>query len=165
MKEIVTYVEMTAPDQLVPAPPVPGLRLEPLAPDSPLVVDLLARVGTPYGWRSASRTPEEWRVWFAETPDRTFGLLSFEGEPAGIVSYKPQPGDEVEIGSFGLLPEFTGKGLGGFALTLAVRGAWEAGASVRRVWLHTSSWDHPRALPNYCRRGFSPYRTEEGERG
>ncbi|MFI9155842.1 GNAT family N-acetyltransferase [Streptomyces sp. NPDC053367] len=165
MKEIVTYVEMTGPDRLVAAPAVPGLVMEPLDRDSPLITGLLTAVGAPYGWKSASRTGREWRDWFAEAPERMFRLLSFEGEPAGIVTYRPHPGDEVEIGSFGLLPEFVGKGLGAFALTLAVRGAWAARPSVSRVWLHTSSLDHPRALPNYLSRGFRPFRTEEGERG
>ncbi|MFJ8079599.1 GNAT family N-acetyltransferase [Streptomyces sp. NPDC096205] len=165
MTEIVTYVEMTGRDELEPAAAVPGLSLEPLERDAPLVVDLLAGVGAPHGWKSARRTEEEWRAWFAAAPDRTFWLLTFEGTPAGIVTYDPHPGGEVEIKSFGLLPEFVGKGLGGFALTLAVRGAWELAPVVSRVWLHTSSSDHPRALPNYRRRGFRPYRTEEVGRG
>ncbi|MEW9555851.1 GNAT family N-acetyltransferase [Nonomuraea sp. NPDC050783] len=160
MQEIVTYVEMTSPDQLNPAAPVPGLSLEPLPRDSPLVVDVQARIGAPYGWKSASRTEEEWRTWFAEAPDRTFWLLSFEGEPAGMASYDLHPGGEVEIETFGLLPEFVGKGLGGVALTLAIRRAWASAPSVSRVWLHTSSLDHPRALPNYHRRGFRTVRTE-----
>jgi hypothetical protein len=37
--------------------------------------------------------------------------------------------------------------------------------SVNRVWLHTSTVDHPRALPNYHRRGFRTFKTEQGERG
>ncbi|MFG1916756.1 hypothetical protein [Micromonospora sp. NPDC048898] len=32
--------------------------------------------------------------------------------------------------------------------------------AVRRVWLHTSSLDHPNALRNYQRRGLTVYRTE-----
>jgi len=164
VKEIVTYVDMTARDQLNPAAPVSGLVLEPLARDSPLVVDIQAAIGAPYGWKSASRTAEEWLVWFAEAPNRTFWLLSFEGEPAGMVSYDLHPGGEVEIETFGLLPEFIGKGLGGFALTLGIRQAWELAPSVNRVWLHTSTLDHPHALPNYHRRGFRTFRTEEGER-
>ena len=32
---------------------------------------------------------------------------------------------------------------------------------VQRVWLHTCSLDHPRALPNYQASGFSIYRTED----
>ncbi|MFI6515838.1 GNAT family N-acetyltransferase [Spirillospora sp. NPDC050679] len=159
-----TYVEMTSPDQCVPAAPVPGLVLEPLDRDSPLVTDVMARIGAPYGWKSASRTEEEWAAWFERSPERVFWLLSFEGEPAGMASYEARPGGEVEIGTFGLLPEFVGKGLGGYALTIAIRRAWELVPAVTRVWLHTSSLDHPNALPNYHRRGFRTFRTEEGER-
>ncbi|MBB6348031.1 GNAT family N-acetyltransferase [Nonomuraea muscovyensis] len=165
MKEIVTYVEMTARSQLEPAAPVPGLVLEPLDRDSPLIPDILARIGASYGWKSASRTEEEWVVWFAESPGRTFWLLSFEGEPAGMVSYDLGPGGAVEMKTFGLLPAFVGKGLGGSALTLGLQRAWELAPSVTRVWLHTSSLDHPRALPNYHRRGLRTFKTEEGERG
>ncbi|MET7480280.1 GNAT family N-acetyltransferase [Streptomyces sp. NPDC005648] len=175
MRETVTYLEMTAPDQLDPAAPVPGLVLEPLARDSPLVVDIQARIGAPHGWKSATRSAEEWRVWFAGAPDRLYRLLSFEGEPAGLVSYDLHPVDEetereagqqveVEIETFGLVPEFVGKGLGGFALTLGIRQAWALAPVVTRVWLHTSTWDHPRALPNYHRRGLRTFRTTEGER-
>jgi GNAT superfamily N-acetyltransferase len=164
VKEIVTYLEMTDRDQLNPAAPVPGLVLEALAADSPLIPGILARVGAPYGWKSAGRTGQEWQVWLSKVPHRTFGLLSFAGEPAGIVAYEPHPGDEVEIKSFGLLPEFTGRGLGGYALTLGLRRAWELSAPVSRVWLHTSSFDHPNALPNYHRRGLRTFRTVERER-
>jgi GNAT superfamily N-acetyltransferase len=165
VKEIVTYVELMARAQLNPAASVPGLVLEPLDRDSPLVIDLQARIGAPYGWKSARRTEEEWTAWFAQCPARMFWLLSFEGEPAGMVSYDLHSGDEVEIETFGLLPEFAGKGLGGYALTLAVQRAWELSPTVSRVWLHTSTLDHPRALPNYYRRGFRTVKTEEGERG
>jgi GNAT superfamily N-acetyltransferase len=165
VKEIVTYVEMTAPSQLVAAAPVPGLTLEPVHRGSPLVPGILARIGASYGWKSTNRTDREWDVWFAEHPDRTFWLLSFEGEPAGMVTCDRHPGDETEIVTFGLLPEFVGKGLGGFALTLGVQQAWALTPSVNRVWLHTSTLDHPHALPNYHRRGFRTFKTEEGQRG
>ncbi|MEU5882710.1 GNAT family N-acetyltransferase [Spirillospora sp. NPDC047279] len=161
MKETVIYVEMTARDQLIPSAPVSGLTLEPLDADSPLVTDVMARIGAPYNWESTARTPEGWTAWFAEHPDRSFWLVAYEGSPAGMVSFDFHPGDEVEIGTFGLLPEYVGKGLGGYALTLGVEKAWETAS---RVWLHTSTFDHPNALRNYHRRGFTTYRTEEGNR-
>ena len=74
-----TYVEMTAPSQLIPAAPVPGLTLEPVDRGAPFIPGILARIGAPHGWRSASRTEEEWAAWFAAYPDRTFWLLSLEG--------------------------------------------------------------------------------------
>jgi RimJ/RimL family protein N-acetyltransferase len=164
VREIVTYLEMTARDQLAPAVPVPDLALDRLDRGSPLVVELESRIGAPFGWRSAGRTDEEWAAWFIQYPDRLFWLVSSEGEPAGLAAYDPHPGDEVEIVTFGLVPEFTGKGLGGYALTLAVEQAWALTPAVRRIWLHTSSADHPNALPNYHRRGFRTFRTEERER-
>ncbi|MEV4252071.1 GNAT family N-acetyltransferase [Spirillospora sp. NPDC049652] len=161
MREIVTYVVMTSRDQLVLATPVPGLVLEPLDLESPLLADVHTRVGAPYGWRSATRTRQEWATGYQ---DRTFCLLSFEHDPAGVVSYDLHPGEDVEIAAFGLLPEFVGKGIGGYALTLGIQRAWELVPEVSRVWLHTSTLDHPRALPNYHRRGFRTFKTEERER-
>jgi GNAT superfamily N-acetyltransferase len=164
VQEIVTYLEMTARDQLIAADPVHGLALEPLDRDSPLVVGLQVRIGAPYGWKCASRTGEEWIAWFAHYPDRMFWLLSFDGEPAGLVAYDLHAGNEVEIETFGLVPEFIGRGLGGYALTLGIQRAWDLTPAVERIWLHTSSVDHSRALPNYHRRGFRTFKTEEGER-
>jgi GNAT superfamily N-acetyltransferase len=77
------------------------------------------------------------------------------------VSYDFHPDGDVEIEIFGLLPEFVGKGLGGFALTFAIQRAWEPAPSVNTVWLHTSTLDHPHALPNYHRRGFGTFKTED----
>jgi GNAT superfamily N-acetyltransferase len=164
MKETVTYVEMTAPDELVPAASVPGLTLEAVDRGVPFIPGILARIGAPHGWRSSSRTERDWVVWFAEHPDRQFWLLSFDGEPAGMVTCDLHPGGDAEIVTFGLLPEFVGRGLGGSALTLGIERAWKIAPSVNRVWLHTSSHDHPHALPNYHRRGFRTFRTEQRER-
>ncbi|AGZ45070.1 putative GCN5-related N-acetyltransferase [Actinoplanes friuliensis DSM 7358] len=155
---------MTAQDQLVPADPVAGLTLDPLDRDSPLVVDLQVRIGAPHGWKCATRTAEEWTAWRARYPDRVFWQLSFDDEPAGLAAYDLHPGPEVEIETFGLVPEFVGRGLGGHALTLTVRRAWELIPAVRRIWLHTSTADHAGALPNYLRRGFRTFRTVERER-
>jgi GNAT superfamily N-acetyltransferase len=165
VQETVTYVEMTAKDQFVPAAPVPGLSLEGVDRGSPLIPDVQARIGAAHDWASAKRTEQEWTAWFAAYPDRMFWLLSYEGKPAGMVSCELRAGDEAEIETFGLLPEFIGKGLGAFALTLAVQQAWALAPAVTRVWLHTSTLDHPHALPNYHRRGFRTFRTEQRERG
>lgn len=57
------------------------------------------------------------------------------------------------------MPRFIGKGLGGALLTAAIERGWDMGA--RRVWVHTCSLDHPRALPNYYARGFRVFLVEE----
>ncbi|WP_344671026.1 GNAT family N-acetyltransferase [Catenulispora yoronensis] len=157
-----TYVEMTDRDQLVPAAPVPELTLDPVGDGQEaqdLVARTMVRVGTPHGWRSVTRTPQEWPAWFAH-PGRRCWLLRHAGEPAGVVVCDRHADGEVEIKSFGLVPEKVGQGLGGHALTLAVRQAWDLHPDVTRVWLHTASDDHPGALPNYHRRGFRTFKTE-----
>lgn len=164
MEKIITYLEITEPGAVRPAPAVPALGLRLLENDSPLVRTVPARIGEAYGWRSSSRTDAQWRAFLAEHPRRQFWLVTHDGEPAGAACLEPQPGGDVEIATFGLLPEYVGRGLGGYALTLALRQAWSTepvGAdAVRRVWLHTNSHDHPRALENYTRRGMCPYRVE-----
>ncbi|MFI5980032.1 GNAT family N-acetyltransferase [Streptomyces sp. NPDC051555] len=161
MKKTVTYVEMTDRSRLVPGTPAPGMALVAVAGDLSPVSDVMARIGAPYHWRSARRGPQEWRAWFVEHPERTCWLLTLADEPAGAVCYDVHPDGDVEIRTFGLLPEFTGKGLGGHALTLAIRQAWDMVPGVRRVWLHTSSADNANALPNYHRRGFHTFKVEE----
>lgn len=151
MEEIVTQLEMTAAGQLTPAPPVDGVTLRTVEASS-LIRELHVRIGTPYRWPSADRTDDDWARWLAE-PHRRYRLVEYRGEIAGAADFEPQPGDDVEITTFGLLPEFVGKGLGGYALTLVVAAAWTV-PDARRVWLHTSTLDHPNALPNYLRRGF-----------
>ncbi len=69
---------------------------------------------------------------------------------------------------FGLVPEFMGKGFGGAFLTRATETAWKlmshGSGLTKRVWVQTSSGDHPHALPNYERRGFRVFRVERGLR-
>ncbi len=115
MTDTVTYVEMTNPGQLNPGTVVPGLTLTNADERLGQVSEVLARIGAPYGWRSANRSPQEWQASFAEHPGRTCW------HPPGMGS----------------------------------------GAGTRRVWLHTSSADNPHALPNYHRRGFRTFKTEE----
>ncbi|WP_229685984.1 GNAT family N-acetyltransferase [Longimycelium tulufanense] len=158
--KIATYLEMTSPDQLRPADPVAGLALEPVAATNPLVRRLHDRIAMPHGWSSLAWSPRRWAEWLA-----TAGwhwVVRVDGQDAGLVSMEERGEGEVAIAVFGLVPEFVGRGYGGYALTLAVRKAWNLPITppARRIWLHTSTADHPHALPNYRRRGFRPYRTE-----
>ena len=93
-----------------------------------------------------------------EIPELVLGIVD---ELVGVVCYDLHPDSEVEIKTFGLLPEVTGKGMGGHALTLAIRQGWELTPRTRRLWLHTSSADSRNALPNYHRRGFRTFKIEE----
>ena len=65
---------------------------------------------------------------------------------------------ETEISYFGLLEEYIGKGIGGYALSVAIRKSFEK--NIKRVWLHTCTLDHPNALKNYKARGMTVFRKE-----
>ncbi|AUG80770.1 Acetyltransferase [Kitasatospora sp. MMS16-BH015] len=159
-----TYLEMTAPSELRPAAVVPELGLRLLDRSSPLVRGTQAAVGADYGWRSATCTDEQWLAKLAAHPLRQYWLLTHGEEPAGVAYLEPQAPGEVELTAFGLVPEYLGRGFGGYALTLALQQAWAteplAAERVNRVWLHTCSDDHPHALANYLRRGLRSYRVE-----
>ena len=105
------------------------------------------------GWGSA-----RWRAHLAHAQTWVGHL---DGEPVGYAELVRTGGD-VEITSFGLLPGFAGRGLGGALLARATQEAWDGGAE--RVWLHTCSLDSPAALPSYERRGFRRYAEETGTR-
>ncbi|WP_405008919.1 GNAT family N-acetyltransferase [Kitasatospora sp. NBC_01539] len=164
MERTVTYLEMTDRRELKPGRVVPSLELRREEGLSALVRSVQARVGAAYGWRSSTRSDEEWQELARTQPHRRYWLITLAGATAGVVALAPQPPGEVEIVTFGLLPEYVGRGLGGHALTLALQKAWATepleADSVRRVWLHTNSDDHPSALANYRRRGLRVYRTE-----
>lgn len=156
-----TYLELKAPGQLrqASAPPA-GTRVLPVLQSDPSQYRwLYATVGGPWHWRDRLG-------WDDATITRHFAqdsvflrVLELEGKPAGYYELNRLPDGSVEVIHIGLVPEYIGRGLGGFLVTEAARDAWALGAN--RVCLDTCTLDGPAALPNYLRRGFSVYRTEE----
>jgi GNAT superfamily N-acetyltransferase len=168
--QTITYLEMTSPDQLVPgSPPPEPLELEPVnAGELELFLSTVRRIGEPHSWTTPSGRPEaKWRERVAR-PDVLAWVARVGDEAAGAIELELHGGGDVEITMFGLLPEMVGRGFGGHLLTQATRLAWDArlpdDPPNGRVWLHTSSLDHPHALPNYERRGFRVFRTERRPR-
>jgi GNAT superfamily N-acetyltransferase len=161
-EEVVTFLEMTSSDQLVPASrPTATLVLEEVTPGAaPTVRATYVRIGAPLSWLGLGRmgwSDEDWKDELSRPGVRSW-VACVDGDIAGIV--------ELEAGKEGdgLAPQFIGQGLGGWFLTMVTRLAWtemsQASSPTRRVWVQTSSRDHPHALPNYERRGFRPYRRE-----
>lgn len=100
---------------------------------------------------------DRWREYAAADNLRTF-VAYREGSLVGYYELQQQ-GESVEIRIFGLTPEFLGHGHGGPLLDHAVESAFAWGA--RRVWVHTCTDDHPRALDNYLKSGFVIFKVEE----
>ncbi len=156
-----TYLEQRAPAQLVDAARPPrGARIEPVLDCPPTFYRwLYATVGGPWNWYERLAWDDATVRAHLRQPSTLLRLLLSGGAPAGYYELARHPEGDVEIAYIGLVPERIGHGLGGFLVAEAVREGWALGAS--RVWLHTCTLDGPAALPNYLKRGFVPYRTEE----
>ena len=154
------YLEMTSAEQLRPAKPVPGLDVQRIDPPDPeLSARMYDEVGGPWRWTDRlGWDAQRWRAHLGRHMVETW-VGRLDGEPVGYAEVWRED-DEVEVASFGLLPGFPGRGLGGALLAAVVGDAWERGA--RRVWLHTCSLDSPAARPSYERRGFRQYHEEVG---
>ena len=105
-------------------------------------------------------TEAQWRDHAAADVLRTF-VAEHRTTSAGYFELRRDSTGDVEIAYFGLLPAFIGKGLGGPLLSQAIHRAWNWDAE--RVWVHTCTKDHPRALDNYLKSGFTVFKTETQE--
>jgi GNAT superfamily N-acetyltransferase len=148
---VLTYLEMSDPAQFRPSRCEAGVALRPLAARTREIRTLTLGVGRQFRWPSQSWSAERWETYLADDEFRHWAA-DLHGLTIGILSVNTGTLPDVEIDSFGLLPEHHGQGLGSEFLTHAVRHLWDEGA--RRIWLHTSSHDHPNALRNYLARGF-----------
>ena len=120
---------------------------------------LYAEVGRRHHWVDRLTWSDEQVAARLEDPRVAIWVMSVDGAPAGYAELERHADDSMEIAYFGLLPDFLRRGLGKLMLTAAVDRAWEQGVS--RVWLHTCTLDDPAALPNYIKRGFTPYKEEQ----
>jgi GNAT superfamily N-acetyltransferase len=163
VEQVITYLELTSLEELVPGEPAEGVTFEEVAWDNDFLRALHDRVGAVCRWSSVEWSPTIWREHVSK-PTMRHWIIRIEEQPAGLLSVVARDHGETEIDMFGLVPEFIGKGHGGHVLTCAAKLAWETrssdGASVQKIVLHTSSFDHPNALPNYKRRGFRVIATE-----
>jgi len=155
---VITYLEMHAP----PAPRTSPHRAEQVAvmrarrPTVSFYRYLYDTVGTPWLWYERRALADEALAAIVQDPAIDVEVLYVDGVPAGYFELDRNEPSEVELCYFGLVPEFIGRGLGGWFLDRAVEHAWAGEA--RRVWVHTCTLDHPAALGVYQRAGFKPYR-------
>jgi ribosomal protein S18 acetylase RimI-like enzyme len=158
-----TYLEQKSRNDLRPAPS-PGedvtvLQVNDCEPA--FWRRLYGEVGAEYHWVDRLGWSDDTIRTYLSDPSGSLWILSVDGSVAGYFELRKHPDDSVEIAYFGLLPAYIGRGLGKYLLSEATSRAWDLRPA--RVWLHTSTLDHPSALPNYLARGSSIVRVEEYE--
>jgi GNAT superfamily N-acetyltransferase len=151
---------MTDPSQLTGEPAAPSdvtLVREVSCPPA-LWRRLYTEVGRDYQWVDRLGWTDEDVRRYLDGPGLELWILRDGADVAGYFELRRDALGSVEIAYFGLLPAFTGRGFGRYLLAAAVTRAWALDAV--RVWVHTSSLDHPLALPNYLARGFAVWKQE-----
>ena len=153
----VTYLEMTSPDQRRAPPdwaePATIVRAE--RPTISFYRYLYNTVGADWDWYERRRLSDEALAAIVHDHAVEVFVLHVRGVPAGYVELDRRVEGEVEIAYFGLVPDYIGRGFGPCLLGWALERAWSY--DPRRVWLHTCSLDHPKALSVYRRAGLEVY--------
>jgi prephenate dehydrogenase len=119
---------------------------------------LYREVGRPWHWIDRLPWSDERIRGHVASPAIELWLLTHATVPAGFAELERAADGSVEIVYFGLLSDFIGRRVGRPFLDAVLGRAWDGGTS--RVWLHTCTLDHPRALANYTAAGFRVVREE-----
>jgi GNAT superfamily N-acetyltransferase len=116
-------------------------------------------VGSRWMWFERRRLSDDELVEVIADPSVEINVIYLDGVPAGYCELDRRESGETELAYFGLIHEFIGRGLGSYFIRWTLHRAWQG--DVSRVWLHTCSMDHPRAVGVYQAAGLVPYRQEQ----
>lgn len=152
-----TYLETRSPPVGAPRPcPVAGavIAREVLAADEYL--KLYVAVGGPLGWDGHLELPRQDLAALLASAATAIYVLRLADDAVGFCEFLGDLAPDVELKYFGLIPSVHGRGLGPWLLDAALRDYW-ATATPSRLWLHTDTWDDPKAVTLYANIGFREF--------
>ena len=153
---VVTFLERTDPPVSAPTT-APGLAVDDEErPNTAMYRDLYQRIGQDWLWFSRAVMADEALSRLLARPSTKILTLQRDGRPIGLVELDRAIPGEVEIVTFGVLPQDVGTGAARVLMEGTLARAFSAG--IRRVWLHTCSFDHPAAVRFYRRHGFRGFK-------
>jgi GNAT superfamily N-acetyltransferase len=112
-------------------------------------------VGEPWLWFERRIIEDDAVAAQIHRPTIEIFVLYVRGVPAGFFELDTAAPRETKLCYFGLVPDFIGRRLGPYLLQAAIDRAWSR--PIDRFWLHTSTFDHPKALRVYQQAGFVVY--------
>jgi GNAT superfamily N-acetyltransferase len=159
--DTVTYLEMfeRPPARAVPAPLGKLALMRAEACTVSFYRYLYETVGTPWVWFERRQMSDAALAAELQKPTTEVFVLYVGGVPAGYFELDAAEPRQTELCYFGLVPDFIGRRFGRFLLNAAIERAWSR--PIERFWVHTCTFDHPRALPLYQRAGFVVYARRE----
>jgi GNAT superfamily N-acetyltransferase len=154
---VVTFLEMREPPPtaLADAPVSLSIRRV-LQPSLDWYRKLYRAVGEEWLWFSRLRmNDQQLAATIHDTRVQVYAVKDGK-EGKGLLELDGRSGSEVEIAYLGVTADLFGQGAGRWLIGHALSAAWES--SPQRVWVHTCTLDHPRALSFYLKAGFAPYK-------
>lgn len=153
---IVTSLEMRGRPKPRPLPASPLRLVRWREPALDKYRALFRRVGEPWLWFSRLVIPDDRLAAIVHDPAvEVYAVIDRSGIEVGILELDFRVAPDCEIGFFGLVPELAGQGHGRWLMAQTLALAWRKG--VERVWVHTCTLDHPRALGFYRKQGFAAF--------
>jgi GNAT superfamily N-acetyltransferase len=119
---------------------------------------LYRRVGEEWLWFSRIKMPDAELAGRIQSPLVGVYALMDDGRDEGLLELDFRVSGACEIGMFGVTAKLIGTGAAHWLMNRALELAWSR--QIERVWLHTCTFDHPRALAFYRRAGFRPFRRQ-----
>ncbi|PAX09778.1 GNAT family N-acetyltransferase [Sphingomonas lenta] len=140
---------------LCPLPPSPLRLVRWRTPDANKYRALFRRVGEPWLWYSRLLMDESRLLSIIHDPAvEVYAVEDRAGVEVGFLELDFRRERATELSYFGLVPELAGQAHGRWLMAHALQLAWRSGTE--RVWLHTCTLDHPKALGFYRAQGFTP---------
>lgn len=163
---VITYLEMRDRPSY-PRPHLfgkdPSALVHSVKPPVWYFLALYDAVGKPYAWDDMHDVDAEELRDYVQNDAMDFYTFTRNGWPHGFFMLDRRKEPDCDLAYFGLVPEAIGQGLGTWLLQTAVHMAWDI-PGVERLTLQTCTLDHPRALANYQRNGFTPLGQETKSR-
>ena len=120
-----TYLQMFAyPERIVPPPREGQAVVHAKKPTIAYYRFLYDAVGRDYDWTSCKKLTDAELAALLHDPRLEVHVLMAEGVPAGFAKLDRRIEGEIELVSFGLMPEFIGQGLGRYFLQWTIDKAW-----------------------------------------
>ncbi|MDN3276337.1 GNAT family N-acetyltransferase [Frankia sp. RB7] len=155
---VVTHLEMTARPARRDDPPGSWILRKSDTPPLDWYRDLHRRVGEEWLWFSRLRMNDTELAEIIHDTRIEIDALVVDGRDEGLLELDFREPGQCELVYFGVTASLIGTGAARFLMNRAQERAWSH--DVRRVWVHTCTFDHPSAVAFYQRSGFVPFRRQ-----
>jgi GNAT superfamily N-acetyltransferase len=139
--------------------PLPGAGLSLLgARDEARYTAIHRALGERWMWFSRLALSAQERANIIGDPKVEAYAFVLNGADAGLLELDFRAGEEAELAFFGVYDDAIGTGAGRWLMDRALELTWKK-SGLKRLFVHTCTLDHSRALEFYQKSGFTPYKT------